>query len=70
MFSEEIFLSKRLAIVLLVGHFSVLVAFGLFRWCERDGGVYQVLLRGFRRPNRPASLGFVTADCECLVSFP
>jgi len=67
LFSEEVFLSKRLAIALLLGHLSVLVAFGLFRWCERDGGVYRVLLRGFRRPMQPASLGFVTADCECLA---
>jgi alpha-1,3-mannosyltransferase len=65
LFSEEVFLSKRFAIALLLGHLSVLVAFGLFRWCERDGGVYRVLLRGFRRPMRPASLGLVTADCEC-----
>jgi alpha-1,3-mannosyltransferase len=65
LFSEEIFLSKRFAIALLIGHLSVLVAFGLFRWCEGDGGAYRVLLRGFRRPTRPASLGIVTADCEC-----
>lgn len=65
LFSEEIFLSKQLAIALLMGHLSVLGAFGLFKWCERDGGVYHVLSRGFRQPMRPASLGTVTADCEC-----
>jgi alpha-1,3-mannosyltransferase len=64
LFSEEIFLSKRFAIALLIGHLSVLVAFGLFKWCEGNGGVYHVLLRGFRRPTRPASLGLVSADCK------
>ena len=68
LFSEEMFLSKHFAIALLIGHFSVLIAFGLFRWCDRDGGVYHVLLRGFRQPMRPASLGLITADCEYAVS--
>jgi len=45
------------------------VAFGLFRWCEHDGGVYRALLRGFQRPMRPASLGLVTADYVATVLF-
>lgn len=60
---EETFLGKQLAVSLLIGHFSVLVAFGLFKWSEPDGGVYQVLLRGLRRPFRPAGLAPITADC-------
>jgi alpha-1,3-mannosyltransferase len=60
---EETFLSKQLAVALLIGHFSVLLAFGLFKWC---GGVYQVLLRGFKRPFRPAGLTPVTADCGSM----
>ena len=64
MFSEEVFLSRQLSVGLLVGHVSLLLAFGFFKWCRREGGVYNVLLRGLQRPNRPASLGPVTADCE------
>ncbi len=64
---EGTFLSKQLAVALLIGHFSVLLAFGLFKWCESDGGVYQVLLRGFKRPFRPAGFTAVTADCGSMT---
>ena len=72
MFSEDVFLSKQLSVGLLIGHVSLLLAFAFFRWCQREGEVYHVVLRGLRRPNRPASLGPVTADCErpaCLSLF-
>jgi len=61
---EGTFLSKKLAVALLIGHFSVLVAFALFKWC---GGVYQVFLRGFKRPFRPAGFTPVTADCGLMT---
>lgn len=61
---EETFLSNRLATTLLVGHGTVLIAFGLFKWCAPDGGVASVLYRGLRRPLHPAGLVPVTADCE------
>ena len=62
---EDVFLSSRFAITLLVGHATVLILFGLFKWCELDGGVYRVLSRGFRRPlHPPAALDKVDADCE------
>ena len=61
---EDVFLSSRFAIALLVGHVTVLILFGLFKWCELDGGVYRVLSRGFRRPLSPPALDKVDADCE------
>ena len=62
---EDVFLSSRFAITLLVGHATVLILFGLFKWCELDGGVYRVLSRGILRPlHPPAALDKVDADCE------
>lgn len=63
-FNEETFLSGRLATTLLIGHVSVLVVFGLFRWCEPDGGVYKVISRGIRHPSAPAGIVPITPDCE------
>ncbi|KAH9966605.1 glycosyltransferase family 58 protein [Russula dissimulans] len=59
--SEDRFLDPKFAKALLVGHGSVLVAFGLFRWCQ-IAGVITVLNRAIRYPNRPASPVPVTAD--------
>ena len=65
---EDVFLSSRFAITLLVGHATVLILFGLFKWCELDGGVYRVLLRGIRRPlHPPAALDKIDADCEHIL---
>lgn len=61
---EPAFLSPTFALTLLVGHVSVLVSFGLFKWCKLDGSVWKVLDRGLRRPLQPAGLAPVTADCE------
>lgn len=61
---EETFLSNRLAMTLLVGHGTVLIAFGLFKWCAPDGGVARVLYRGLQRPWHAPGLAPVTADCE------
>lgn len=59
---EDRFLDPRFAKALLVGHASVLVAFGFFRWCRTAGGVTTVLSRAIQRPSRPASPISVTAD--------
>ena len=61
---EPTFLSPAWAKALLLGHVTVLVAFGLFRWCRSDGGVAGVLVRGFRRPTLPAGLAPVGPDCK------
>jgi alpha-1,3-mannosyltransferase len=63
---EETFLSRSWARGLLVGHVTVLVAFGLFRWCRSDGGVAVVLRKGFRHPMRPPMLSPVSADCKVI----
>lgn len=70
---EDIFLSPQLAKGLLLGHVSVLVCFGLFRWCNNDGGVWSVLERGLRRPHLPAALVPLSADCGYplfLLTYP
>lgn len=64
---EDTFLSPGWAKGLLIGHASVLVAFGLFRWCRPDGGVWPVLARGLRKPLRPAALAPLSADCESIL---
>jgi len=67
---EDVFLSSQFAITLLVGHATVLILFGLFKWCELDGGVYRVLLRGIRRPlHPPAALDKIDADYVATVLF-
>ncbi|KAF8955451.1 glycosyltransferase family 58 protein [Flammula alnicola] len=63
------FLSNRLATTLLLGHATVLIAFGLFKWCKPDGGVYRVLSRGIRSPFSPAGISSVTADYIATVLF-
>nr|GAT47206.1 glycosyltransferase family 58 protein [Mycena chlorophos] len=62
MLEEEVFLSKPWANALLLGHLSVLMAFGLFKWCLQDGGVLAVLKRGIMKPESPAAYSTVSAD--------
>lgn len=62
--NEGTFLNPTFALSLLVGHISVLVAFGLFKWCKLDGGVWKVLDRGLRRPRHPAGLAPTNPDCK------
>jgi hypothetical protein len=64
MLGEETFLSPQWANGLLLGHISVLAAFGLFVWCKKDGGVWVVLKYGIRKPDIPAGFVPVTADCK------
>jgi alpha-1,3-mannosyltransferase len=59
--SEERFLNPKFAKALLVGHATVLIAFG-FRWCRTAGGAMAVLNRAIQRPNRPASPVPVTSE--------
>ena len=66
---EEIFLSRQWALGLLVGHASTLILFGLFKWCEADGGVSRVLRRGLLRPLSPASPVSVTASGKFILFF-
>jgi hypothetical protein len=63
--SEKRFLDPNFAKALLVGHVSVLVAFGLFRWCRTSGGVLAVLNRAIKHPSRPGSPVPVRADGAC-----
>ena len=62
--SEDTFLSHYWAAGLLVAHAAALVSFGLFRWCNPDGGVWTVLNRGVRSPYLPAGQARITADCN------
>ncbi|KAJ7710030.1 glycosyltransferase family 58 protein [Mycena rosella] len=69
MIDQETFLSPQWANGLLFGHVSVLAAFGLAIWCQKDGGVWSVLKRGFRKPGLPASFAPVTADYIATIFF-
>ena len=60
--SEERFLDPNFAKALLVGHVSVLIAFGLFRWCQTAGGVLAVLNRAIQHPSRPGSPVLISPD--------
>ena len=64
MVPEDIFLSQGWARGLMVGHLSLLILFGLSRWCKQDGGIWVVLDRTLRRPTLPAGIVPVTPDCE------
>jgi len=66
---ETTFLSPGFALSLFIGHISLLVMFGLFKWCKPDGSVWKVLDRGLRRPLRPAGLAPVNADYVATVLF-
>ncbi|KAF4608372.1 dolichyl-P-Man:Man(5)GlcNAc(2)-PP-dolichol alpha-1,3-mannosyltransferase [Pleurotus pulmonarius] len=68
MLGEELFLDRRWAAGLLVGHISVLVAFG-YRWCRPDGGPFATIMRGMSRPGTPAGLMPVTPDYVATVLF-
>ncbi|PPQ65312.1 hypothetical protein CVT24_011439 [Panaeolus cyanescens] len=68
-FDEETFLSPRLSVALLVGHLSLLVAFGLFKWCELDGGTWFVIRRALKRPLLPAEIALTTPDFVATVLF-
>ncbi|KAF5391264.1 hypothetical protein D9757_001982 [Collybiopsis confluens] len=69
MIPEDIFLSQRWARGLFIGHISVLVLFGLTRWCNKDGGVWAVLDRACRRPNLPAGIAPVTPNDVATLMF-
>lgn len=56
---EDVFLSKQFTLLLLGLHLTVLVAFGLCRWCEQDGGSIRVIKRALVAPGRPAALARV-----------
>ncbi|KAL4067824.1 mannosyltransferase [Scleroderma citrinum] len=64
---EEIFLSPTWAKSLLLGHVTLLVAFGLYRWCRSDGGALAVIYRGLRQPSRLATLSPVSPDYVATV---
>ncbi|KAJ4488062.1 glycosyltransferase family 58 protein [Lentinula aciculospora] len=69
MVPEDTFLSQRWATGLLIGHLSVLIIFGLTRWCKKDGSVWVVLDRVFRRPTLPAGVVPVTPDYVATTMF-
>ena len=61
---EDLFLSSTWAKGLLAAHAGALALFGLFRWCQRDGGVWTVVGRGLTQPWRSSAVAPVTVDCE------
>ena len=62
--SEETFLSQWWARGLLAGHVATLAAFGLFKWCRREGGAWTTISSGLRNPWRRPEPCVVTGDCK------
>lgn len=60
---EETFLSNWWARGLLAAHIATLVAFGLFKWCRREGGALQVISNGISNPLRHPEGCVVSSDC-------
>ena len=65
---EATFLSPGLARGLLLGHASVLIAFGLFKWCYKDGGFIAVLRKVLTNPMKASGVTQITADGRWLAS--
>jgi alpha-1,3-mannosyltransferase len=65
---EDIFLSRKFATSLLMGHVSVLALFVLFRWFKGDGGPISTARRAILCPFRRASLQFPSGDGQYLYS--
>ena len=64
---EEVFLSKRFALSLLVGHLTVLALFAFLRWFKNDGGLLETVKRGFIRPLKRASWDLPSGDGKSNV---
>ncbi|KAL4253867.1 Dol-P-Man:Man(5)GlcNAc(2)-PP-Dol alpha-1,3-mannosyltransferase [Abortiporus biennis] len=67
--SEDTFLSPAWAKGLLLGHVLVLIAFGLFKWCQSGGGVWNILSQGLRNITIPPSIARITTDHVVTVLF-
>ncbi|KZT68202.1 glycosyltransferase family 58 protein [Daedalea quercina L-15889] len=67
--SEGTFLSQWWARGLLAGHVATLVAFGLFKWCRREGGAWTVIGSGLRNPWQRPERCLVTSDYTITVLF-
>lgn len=67
--AEDVFLSKRFALSLLVGHLSVLCLFVLRRWFANEGGLIATIKRAFNGPLRRASLELPSGDRMLFHSF-
>ncbi|ETW85991.1 glycosyltransferase family 58 protein [Heterobasidion irregulare TC 32-1] len=66
---EATFLSPGLARGLLLGHASVLIAFGLFKWCYKDGGFIAVLRKALTNPMKASGVSQITADDVVTIVF-
>ncbi|VDB88734.1 unnamed protein product [Peniophora sp. CBMAI 1063] len=65
---EQTFLSPNFARALLIGHITMLVAFG-FRWSQRDGGVALLLRRALTYPKEACSYLTITTDEITTIFF-
>jgi alpha-1,3-mannosyltransferase len=66
--SEETFLDRRFAALLLILHAFVLLAFAAWKWTTPDGGPRAVIRRALQRPFAPAGMQPVTADRRCSIT--
>ncbi|KAG8818711.1 dolichyl-P-Man:Man(5)GlcNAc(2)-PP-dolichol alpha-1,3-mannosyltransferase [Serendipita sp. 400] len=66
---EDVFLSRRFALTLLMGHLSVLVLFAFRKWFQNDGGLLATVRRGFIKPFQRASWDLPTGDEIITILF-
>ncbi|KAF8498348.1 mannosyltransferase [Gautieria morchelliformis] len=66
--SEDVFLGRPWALILLVGQLSTLIAFASIKWCRSDGGAVNAIHRALRNPMVGASTKGVLAD-EIITIF-
>jgi alpha-1,3-mannosyltransferase len=64
---EEVFLSKKFALSLLVGHLGVLMLFAIRRWIRYDGGFISVVRQGILNPFRRAGSDLPSGDGMHMV---
>ncbi|KAH8924355.1 glycosyltransferase family 58 protein, partial [Atractiella rhizophila] len=66
---EHIFLDRRFATALLVGHLTTLCYFAHFKWLAAHGGIFSVLRRAMRRPGSPVAMKTLTARDKASIIF-
>lgn len=65
---ESLFLDPALAKALLLGHLCTLLTFAHVKWCDTDGGLFELLGTSLKNPFK-GSLKPLTSNCECFFSI-
>jgi alpha-1,3-mannosyltransferase len=66
--SEDTFISREFAYLLLFGHICTLLAFAAYKWCDAAGGPRSAIRRAFRHPTSPLALRSVDSEGISVIS--